>query len=58
MSAEFEDIVEAASQAKTVTNPWKNISQAKYRPQLVTAILIPLFQQFTGALPPAMQCLN
>lgn len=31
-----------------VKNPWKNIMSRKYRPELVMAVFIPFFQQFTG----------
>ncbi|KAG4117390.1 hypothetical protein ERO13_D12G227850v2, partial [Gossypium hirsutum] len=34
--------------AKLVQNPWREILTRKYRPQLIFAILIPLFQQLTG----------
>lgn len=40
--------MEAAALAESVQHPWRNIVQRQYRPQLITAVLIPLFQQFTG----------
>lgn len=49
VSAEFDDILEAAALSESVTHPFKNIMQARYRPQLITAVVIPFFQQFTGA---------
>ncbi|XP_074558397.1 sugar transport protein MST3-like isoform X1 [Curcuma longa] len=45
---EFEDLVAASEEAKTIKSPWSNILQSKYRPQLTMAILIPFFQQLTG----------
>ncbi|XP_058100015.1 sugar transport protein MST6-like [Magnolia sinica] len=45
---EFQDLVEASEAARQVENPWANIVQKKYRPQLSMAILIPFFQQLTG----------
>lgn len=48
VQAEFDDMVEANEISKTVQHPWRNILQRKYRPQLVMAIAIPFFQQFTG----------
>lgn len=45
---EFHDLIEVCVAAKKVENPWKNIIQPKYRPQLVICILVPFFQQFTG----------
>lgn len=48
VDAEFQDLVDATEAAKKVSNPWKNILQPRYRPQLVLCILIPFFQQLTG----------
>ncbi|KAM7254619.1 hypothetical protein ACFE04_003999 [Oxalis oulophora] len=45
---EFDDLVIASDQSRLVENPWRNLLQRKYRPQLTMAILIPFFQQFTG----------
>ncbi|KAG6498826.1 hypothetical protein ZIOFF_038575 [Zingiber officinale] len=45
---EYEDLVAASEEAKTIKSPWANILQSKYRPQLTMAILIPFFQQLTG----------
>ncbi|KDP42049.1 hypothetical protein JCGZ_03538 [Jatropha curcas] len=45
---EFQDLVEASEAAKRVQNPWRNIMQPKYRPQLVICTLVPFFQQLTG----------
>ncbi|XP_078437388.1 sugar transport protein MST6-like [Wolffia australiana] len=46
--AEFQDLVAASVQSRSVQHPWVNIMQAKYRPQLTMAVLIPFFQQLTG----------
>ncbi|XP_050226933.1 sugar transport protein 1-like [Mercurialis annua] len=44
---EFKDIVAASDEAKGV-DAWSNILRRRYRPQLVMAICIPMFQQLTG----------
>ncbi|GAY62572.1 hypothetical protein CUMW_218890 [Citrus unshiu] len=48
VEAELNDLIRASSISKSITHPFKNIVQRKYRPQLVMAILIPFFQQVTG----------
>ncbi|CAK9181306.1 unnamed protein product [Ilex paraguariensis] len=45
---EFNDLVAASEESKKVEDPWRNLLQRKYRPQLVMAIAIPFFQQLTG----------
>ena len=45
---EFADMQEDTATAKLIVNPWANIVKPRYRPQLVLAAAIPLFQQFTG----------
>ncbi|KAL4277655.1 hypothetical protein AHAS_Ahas20G0328900 [Arachis hypogaea] len=45
---EYQDLVDASEAASKVENPWKNITQRKYRPQLTFCSLIPFFQQLTG----------
>ncbi|CAH9059628.1 unnamed protein product [Cuscuta europaea] len=45
---EFEDLVAASDASSLVENPWRNLLQRKYRPQLTMAIVIPFFQQLTG----------
>ncbi|QCD95445.1 MFS transporter [Vigna unguiculata] len=45
---ELEDLVEASHISNSIKHPFKNILHRKYRPQLVMAIAIPFFQQFTG----------
>lgn len=48
VAAEFDDLVAASEEAKSIQHPWSNILQRKYRPQLTMAVLIPFFQQVTG----------
>ncbi|KDO40084.1 hypothetical protein CISIN_1g043907mg, partial [Citrus sinensis] len=48
VKAELNDLIRASSTSKSITQPFKNIIQRKYRPQPVMAILIPFFQQVTG----------
>ncbi|CAI9091996.1 OLC1v1027124C1 [Oldenlandia corymbosa var. corymbosa] len=48
VQAEIEDIIKASETSKTIKNPFKNIIQREYRPQLVMSIAIPFFQQVTG----------
>ncbi|CAM6085441.1 unnamed protein product [Calypogeia fissa] len=45
---EYEDIVAASEMAKTVTHPYRNILKRRARPQLIIAMLLQVFQQFTG----------
>lgn len=45
---EFNDLVAASEVSGKVDNPWANLLQRKYRPQLTFAVLIPFFQQLTG----------
>ncbi|KAL5196544.1 hypothetical protein ABZP36_000056 [Zizania latifolia] len=45
---EYNDLLEASKKSKRVTNPWRNILERQYRPQLTMAIAIPLFTQLTG----------
>ncbi|XP_039130742.1 sugar transport protein MST3-like [Dioscorea cayenensis subsp. rotundata] len=45
---EYNDLLVASQESKTVEHPWRNITMRKYRPQLTMAILIPFFQQLTG----------
>ncbi|XP_065858196.1 sugar transport protein 1-like isoform X2 [Euphorbia lathyris] len=45
---EFTRLVAASKESQTMKHPWKNIFKRKYRPQLVLAICIPMFQQLTG----------
>ncbi|KAL4363101.1 hypothetical protein GQ457_04G004530 [Hibiscus cannabinus] len=48
VDAEFQDLVDAVQEAKKVENPWANILEPRYRPQLVLCVVIPFFQQLTG----------
>ena len=48
VQAELEDLIEASNISNSIKHPFKNILQRKYRPQLVMAVVIPFFQQFTG----------
>ncbi|XP_052174321.1 hexose carrier protein HEX6-like [Diospyros lotus] len=48
VQAEFDDLIKASETSKTIKHPFKRIMQRKYRPQLVMAVAIPLFQQVTG----------
>ena len=50
VTVEFADIVEAARQSNLIKQPYKNICQKKYRPQLFVAIVFMIFQQFDGEL--------
>ncbi|RXH78562.1 hypothetical protein DVH24_002080 [Malus domestica] len=45
---EFQDLLAATDDAQKVENQWTNITQPRYRPQLVICILVPFFQQLTG----------
>ncbi|KAF7817746.1 sugar transport protein 10-like [Senna tora] len=45
---ELQDLIEACEESKKVDNPWKNIMEARHRPQLIFCIFIPFFQQLTG----------
>ncbi|CAB4279829.1 unnamed protein product [Prunus armeniaca] len=44
---EFNDLVAANEASKLVKHPWVTLLSRKYRPQLVFAIGIPVFQQLT-----------
>ncbi|KAG6505116.1 sugar transport protein MST3-like [Zingiber officinale] len=48
VGAEYADLVAASEESKLVENPWANILQRRYRPQIIMALLIPFFQQLTG----------
>ncbi|CAN6548016.1 unnamed protein product [Malus baccata var. baccata] len=45
---EFLEIVEASRVAKEVKNPFQNLLKRRNRPQLVIAVMMQVFQQFTG----------
>ncbi|KAJ8752824.1 hypothetical protein K2173_008559 [Erythroxylum novogranatense] len=48
VQAELDDLVKACRSDETSESPFKKILRRKYRPQLVMAIAIPVFQQLTG----------
>ena len=48
VSAEFEDIRAAVAAQAATTTGWTTIFRRRYRPELCVAVLIPMFQQFTG----------
>ncbi|XP_021286486.1 hexose carrier protein HEX6-like [Herrania umbratica] len=48
VQAELDDLIQASSMSKTINNPFKKITQGKYRPQVVMAAAIPFFAQMTG----------
>ncbi|KAK8930805.1 Sugar carrier protein C [Platanthera zijinensis] len=45
---EFQDLVIASIDSKTMRRRWMNIVQQRYWPQLTVAVVIPFFQQVTG----------
>ncbi|WVZ56024.1 hypothetical protein U9M48_006611 [Paspalum notatum var. saurae] len=45
---EFNEIVEASRIAQEVKHPFRNLLLRRNRPQLVIAVLLQIFQQFTG----------
>ncbi len=45
---EFNELVEASNIAKQVKHPFRNLLKRKNRPQLVIAVALQIFQQFTG----------
>ncbi|KAF8025248.1 hypothetical protein BT93_F2174 [Corymbia citriodora subsp. variegata] len=48
VTAEFESIVAASEVARQVKNPFSKLMKPSSRPPLVIAILLQVFQQFTG----------
>ncbi|XP_031488279.1 sugar transport protein MST4 [Nymphaea colorata] len=48
VEAEFEEIVMASEAARQVHHPFRNLLQRRNRPQLVIAVWLQVFQQFTG----------
>ncbi|KAH7427065.1 hypothetical protein KP509_10G028800 [Ceratopteris richardii] len=48
VQAEFMDLMEASQVARAVTHPFANLLQEQYRPQLVMAFCLPIFQILTG----------
>ncbi|XP_010024355.1 sugar transport protein 13 [Eucalyptus grandis] len=45
---EFQELLEASRIAKEVKHPFRNLMMRKNRPQLVIAVAMQVFQQFTG----------
>ncbi|XP_030548188.1 sugar transport protein 13-like isoform X2 [Rhodamnia argentea] len=45
---EFQELLEASRIAKEVKHPFRNLLKRKNRPQLVIAVAMQVFQQFTG----------
>ncbi|XP_039140643.1 sugar transport protein 8-like [Dioscorea cayenensis subsp. rotundata] len=48
VNAEFEELVHASEIARQVKHPFRNLMKRNSRPQLIIAILMQVFQQFTG----------
>ncbi|XP_048137461.1 sugar transport protein 8-like isoform X1 [Rhodamnia argentea] len=48
ISAEFDSIVAASEAARQVKNPFRKLMRPSSRPPLVIAIVLQVFQQFTG----------
>nr|CAD1840503.1 unnamed protein product [Ananas comosus var. bracteatus] len=48
VDAEYDEIVYACEMAQKVKSPFKNLMKRSSRPQLVIAIFMQVFQQFTG----------
>ncbi|XP_078430020.1 sugar transport protein 8-like [Wolffia australiana] len=48
VDAEFDELVQASEQARRMKHPFRNLAKRRSRPQLVIAIAMQVFQQFTG----------
>ncbi|RWW83821.1 hypothetical protein BHE74_00007657 [Ensete ventricosum] len=48
VNAEYEEILHACEMARQVKQPFRNLMKRSSRPQLVIAIAMQVFQQFTG----------
>nr|GEU46944.1 sugar carrier protein A [Tanacetum cinerariifolium] len=48
VDAEFKDMVDASDLANSIKHPFRNILKKRNRPQLVMAVLMPMFQILTG----------
>lgn len=48
VESEYQEIVAACEQAKQVKHPFRNLAKAASIPPLLIAILLQIFQQFTG----------
>ncbi|KAJ7554396.1 hypothetical protein O6H91_06G138400 [Diphasiastrum complanatum] len=49
VDVEFEDLVEASRRSMQVKHPFLNILQRTRRPQILVALLFPVFEMMTGA---------
>ncbi|RVW55527.1 Sugar transport protein 13 [Vitis vinifera] len=45
---EYQELLEASRVAKLVKHPFRNLMQRRNRPQLIIAVALQIFQQFTG----------
>eukprot|EP00268_Persea_americana_P015503 TRINITY_DN17183_c0_g1_i1.p1 TRINITY_DN17183_c0_g1~~TRINITY_DN17183_c0_g1_i1.p1 ORF type:complete len:227 (+),score=26.10 TRINITY_DN17183_c0_g1_i1:102-782(+) len=48
VDAEYNEMVEASERARRVKNPFRSLTKRSNRPPLVIAIMLQVFQQFTG----------
>lgn len=48
VEAELADITDAVAEAKQSKGSFKLLTQRRHLPQLLFAVLIPIFQQYTG----------
>ncbi|KAJ1695169.1 hypothetical protein LUZ63_011867 [Rhynchospora breviuscula] len=48
VDAEYQELVRASEMARQVKHPFRNLMKRRSRPQLVIAIAMQVFQQFTG----------
>ncbi|KAL0694267.1 hypothetical protein Bca4012_061447 [Brassica carinata] len=48
VNAEFQDMIDASLLANSIKHPFRDILQKRHRPQLVMAVLMPMFQILTG----------
>ncbi|KAL5980962.1 Sugar transport protein 13 [Asimina triloba] len=48
VEAEYQELVEASRVAQQVKHPFRNLLQRRNRPQLIIAVAMQIFQQFTG----------
>ncbi|KAI9115067.1 hypothetical protein K1719_014080 [Acacia pycnantha] len=48
VDAEYNELVRASNVAKQINNPWSKLFKRNNRPMLIIAILLQVFQQFTG----------
>lgn len=48
VDAEFQDLIDASLLANSIKHPFRDILEKRHRPQLVMAVLMPMFQILTG----------